>query len=99
MADKIVFGAGCTWWDSIGKSGEFPLSGGRGLPVCPHCGSPLLEGGTEAQWTSSLDAHAARGNAGYRAMIEWSRGQCFKGYEALKAAYAARQIDGKDQIQ
>lgn len=89
----IAYGAGCTWWDSKDKVGLIPGEHGRafgGLPCCPHCRSVLFET-EEEKWFAGVDRYDAQ-EPGYRAMIDWSRGQCFPNYNALKTAYAAREI-------
>ena len=78
---RLVYSVRGTWWDSIDKVATTP----NGLPVCPHCQSPLFEMGAEAWW-EGVDRHEAF-EPGYRAMIEWSRGKCFRDYVALEDAY------------
>jgi len=91
--ERIVYGAGCTWWDSIDKAGKAaPSRSGHRLPGCPHCGGLLYELDNERLWWAGVDGFAARtGNAGYRNMIEWSRGKCFKNVSDMKAAYDQEQ--------
>lgn len=93
---RVVYGARCSWWDSIDKVGTKDGVAG-GLPVCPHCGSPLFEVESEAVWLGpALARYEAAGRPGYRAMIEWGRGKCFRAerpgehpMEALRRAYEA----------
>lgn len=88
---EIRSGARCTWWDSIGKVGlTSPGPSGHRLPCCPHCGGMLFEMENEGQWFAGVDRHEVNGHPGYRAMIEWSRGKCFRNFAALEAAYAER---------
>lgn len=83
---RIVYGARCAWWDSIDKVSTTAT----GLPVCPHCASPLFEIGSEAEWWLGVQRHEEAGNPGYRAFVVWLRGKCFPGLEAAAAAYQAR---------
>jgi hypothetical protein len=89
MADQetIVYGARCVWWDSLGKVALLP----SGLPCCPHCRSVLFQ--TDgASWWASVDKHEQAGNPGYRRMIEWSRGRCFRTLGEMEAAFAAAAV-------
>ncbi len=86
---RIVYGVGCTWWDSIYNVGHTTPMNGHALPCCPHCGSLLMELRDEATWWKGVDQHEAKGNPGYRKMIEWLRGRCFPNYGIAKIAYAA----------
>lgn len=83
---RIVYGARCSWWDSIDKVATTTGLPG-GLPVCPHCGSPLFEVGSETEWWAGVDQHESEREPGYRAFIEWLRGKCFPTLEAARAAY------------
>jgi hypothetical protein len=89
MADddnRIVYGATCSWWDSISEVGRLP----SGLPCCPHCRGVLYEIYTEAQWWELVDDYAVMTDSpGYRATVEWARGRCFTDHDALREAYAA----------
>lgn len=85
---RVVYGARCTWWDSISESRPIP---GSTIPGCPHCHSPLFEVDSEGKWFQGVDAHEARGNTGYRATIEWARGKCFANMPAMAKAYAERE--------
>ena len=88
MSDKkIVYGARCTWWDSIDKIGHHKTASGHSLPVCPHCGSPLFEVTNINEWMTGVDRHEVNGHPGYRAMTEWGRGKCFPNYAAFCKAY------------
>ena len=82
---RIAYGARCTWWDGIRQIGKRD-----GLPCCPHCRNVLFEMENEGQWFSGVDRHEANGHPGYRAMVEWARGKCFKNYNELKKAYEER---------
>lgn len=88
---RIVYGAGCTWWDSIDNVGSTNTTG-ISLPCCPHCSSVLFEVRDEATWFKGVDRHEAAGNPGYRAMIEWGRGRCFRNFQELRAGYQARGL-------
>lgn len=85
---RIPYGARCTWWDSIDKVGHTAAGqSGHALPCCPHCGGMLFEVQTEKDWFDGADRYEANGHPGYRAMLEWARGKCFRNFAALKAAY------------
>lgn len=86
---RIVYGAVCTWWDSIQKVGRTPPTpNGHSLPACPHCKGVLFEMRDEAAWWRGVDAYEATGHPGYRAMTEWARGKCFRTSSLLGAAYS-----------
>jgi hypothetical protein len=88
--NRIVYGARCTWWDSIDKVGHHKTSSGHNLPVCPHCGSPLFEVTNVDEWIRGVDRHETNGNPGYRALTEWGRGKCFASFDQLRFAYENR---------
>ena len=48
-----------------------------------------MEVDSEAEWFQGVDQHGNT-NPGYRQMIEWLRGKCFKDYEQAKLAYEAK---------
>ena len=89
---RIVYGARCSWWDSIDKVGLIPVPHSVGLPCCPHCQSPLFEIDNEAIWFASVDRYEANGHPGYRAMVEWGRGKCFPSIADLFEAYRAGRL-------
>ena len=76
--DIIVHGAGCLWWDSGSKAGRTVPFNGHSFPCCPHCGSLLMQVENEASFFKGVDEHEANGHPGYRAMLLWIRGKCFK---------------------
>lgn len=89
MSDaRIVYGARCTWWDSIS---QVATVGPYRIPCCPHCSSPLFEVDDEAEWFRQVDKfEREKPQPGYRAVIEWARGKCFQGASAMFAAFEAR---------
>ncbi len=88
---RNVHGARCTWWDAISES----KTGAHGLPGCPHCGGVLYEVATEAQWWEAIDRHDKH-EPGYRALMEWARGNCYPNFDTLKRAYALYKKLEKD---
>jgi len=86
---RIVYGVGCTWWDSIYKVGHTPPMNGHRLPCCPHCGSVLMELPDEAAWWKGVDRYEADKEPGYRKLVEWQRGKCFPNMGVARVAYAA----------
>lgn len=85
---RIVYGATCTWWDSIHKIGLR-----SSLPCCPKCRGMLFEMNSEKIWWKNVEAHESAGNPGYRKLIEWARGKCFRDMKELTAAYASGRND------
>lgn len=84
MADpRIVYGARCAWWDSIGQAASTPA----GIPCCPHCGGVLLELGNEEEWWAAARRFEANQVPGYVDFLEWSRGRCFATYDEALDAY------------
>lgn len=83
---RIVYGARCTWWDSIDQVGFVVPASGHRLPVCPHCGSPLFEVASEAEWWDGARLHE-QDEPGYVTFLEWLRGQCFPTLGAARTAY------------
>ena len=86
---RIVYGARCTWWDSISFVGHTPTRGGHSLPCCPYCGSVLFEVPSLAEFLSGADRYETDGHPGYRKQLEWMRGKCFQDMAAAEAAYKA----------
>lgn len=84
MADtRIVYGANCTWWDSIDKVSCVPNSS---LPCCPFCGSVLFEVPNEDSfWKGSEEYEKTHPN--YRAMLKWMRGKCFRDMTMAEKTY------------
>ena len=71
---RVVYGATCTWWDTIDKVGRTK----SGLPGCPYCGGVLFELASEELWWSLVDDYEETTALDYRVKIEWVRGKCFK---------------------
>lgn len=87
----IVNGANCTWWDDItGTANTSPDR--KGLPICPHCASPLYQHKPE-KWWEAVDGYEAADHPGYRRFIEWLRGKCFRTYGEAKDAFAKAEGD------
>jgi len=90
-ANRIVYGAGCVWWDSIDKVGTLGaclttgLANTVGLPCCPKCGSVLFEQ-DEDTWNKGIDEYN-KTNPGYKEFITWLRGKCFKTIDIAKGEY------------
>ena len=84
MSDqRIVYGARCSWWDSIDKV----ATTAGGLPCCPFCGGVLFEVVDEATWWGDVDRHEAGGRPGYRGFVEWLRGKCRPSVADARAEY------------
>lgn len=93
MSDsRYVYGAHCTWNESIYKVGHLP----GGLPCCPHCGSVLFEMDSEKEWWKGVDRYEADGHPGYRKLAEWSKGKCFKNFDEMNEAYNDFLKENKD---
>lgn len=96
-AKRIVYGTRCSWWETIDKIATTYT----GLPICPHCRSPLFEVESIEVWQAGVDQFD-KDHPGYADMIAWSRGQCIPALHgsgplvALRAAYAietGEQVD------
>ena len=86
---RIVYGARCTWWDSIDKIGHVGNHVSN-LPACPHCRSVLFEMPSLAIWQKGVDAYAdTRSDPDYRDFVAWLRGKCFPNYAAAREAWEA----------
>lgn len=81
---RIVYGAGCGWWDSIDKVGTLD---GSGLPCCPHCHGVLFETESLDIWWEGVDKYEANGHPGYHAFVEWIRGKCISSWSEAKEIY------------
>lgn len=90
---RIVYGARCSWWDSIDKVGETAPRPGRisgnpfSLPACPFCLGVLFEVENEASWWAQVDEMEANGMPDYHAFIEWLRGKCRPSLTAARAEF------------
>ena len=80
---RIVYGAMCTWWDSIDKAGT---TGPHKMPCCPHCRGMLFECPNEAGWNELIERFSLE-HAGYKDYITWARGRCFKNWDAARRQY------------
>ena len=74
MTKRVVYGATCTWWDTIDKVGRTK----SGLPGCPICAGVLFEMKDEDEWWRLVYQFEADGYPGYSDRIQWARGKCFK---------------------
>lgn len=92
---RIVYGATCTWWDSILKVGSRSMNVyldsraavGVSIPCCPLCGGMLFEMPNEDAFLKGAIEHEAKGHPGYVQFVRWARGKCYPSYEAAEAAY------------
>jgi len=92
--ERIVYGARCVWWDSIDKASKTKDSK-FALPCCPHCGSVLFEVPSIEGWMDSVDAHEKKGHPGYRKLVEWCRGRCFR---TMGDAVAQYKIETGEEV-
>lgn len=92
---RIVYGATCRWWDSIDKASS---TDGSGLPCCPICGGVLFEVPTAEAWWRDVDDFEADGHPGYRELLEFTRGKCYKSMDAATAAWERSKRTGTDMI-
>lgn len=79
---RVVYGAGCVWWDSIHNAGS-----NGGLPSCPYCGSMLFEMESEKKWLGLAQKYEKAGHSGYVDFIKWLKGKCYPNYDAARSAY------------
>jgi hypothetical protein len=86
---RIVYGATCVWWDSIDKA-AYGLR--TGLPVCPHCGSVLFEVENIEVWNELIEK-ADEKEPGYKELLEWMRGRCFKTLDDARIAFMEANLD------
>lgn len=82
---RIVYGANCVWWETIDKVATLP----GGLPCCPHCRSVLFEIG-EHEWAANVREQDKK-QPGYRDLVMWMRGKCFRTFEQAEAAYKTQK--------
>ena len=87
---RVVFGFRCVWWSGIENVGRLRKDPASRIPGCPHCGGPLMEVPSPAEWWSGVDQYEAEGHPGYHSFIEWLKGKCFPDRAAAKAAYEAK---------
>lgn len=84
---RVVYGATCTWWDTIDCAGRTPPDAhGHSMPCCPHCGSVLYEGGSVEHWWRGIDDYDAK-QPGYQYFMRWLRGRCFRSYAIANEAF------------
>jgi hypothetical protein len=78
---RIAYGVRCSWWDEIQNVKVL-----NGLPVCPHCGSPLFEKPDMESFMVGADEFEAE-HPGYMKLLAFAKGKCFTGIGSLQAAY------------
>lgn len=81
---RIVYGAGCLWWDSIEKAVV------DGVPRCPHCHGVLYECESPQKWFANADKYADEHKGdfpGYSNFIRWLRGRCFATLAEARATW------------
>ncbi len=94
MSDtRIAYGANCVWWDTIDKASRHLT--GSGLPCCPHCQGVLFEVETSDEWWRMVAAYETDGNPGYRELMTWLQGKCFRTLTGAQNAFDAEQ--GQDR--
>ena len=87
--ERIVFGAQCTWWDSIDKVATTRT----GLPCCPHCGGVLFEVDNIETWNAQVKHYQTvedlrcGGAMGYGRFITWLRGKCYPNVGEARAEF------------
>jgi hypothetical protein len=84
LDSRIVYGAQCSWWDTVDKAGQLP----SGLPCCPYCHGVLYEM-TAAEWRASIHRYV-EGQPDYVEFITWARGRCLPSYHVALAEYRAK---------
>ncbi len=90
MDSRIVYGMGCTWWDSISNVETKEVKGGHKVPCCPHCGSVLFEVDSEELFLKDVDKYEKDGHPNYRKTLLWSKGKCFKTWKDAMLAHGRR---------
>jgi hypothetical protein len=79
---RVVYGARCSWWDSIDKAVRIP---GSGIPRCPHCHGVLYEM-SAADWATSVRRYVSV-QPDYVEFIAWCRGRCMPSFHEALATY------------
>lgn len=81
---RIVYGARCTWWDSIDRVGKLE----SGIPCCPECRGVLMEVSDLDTWSANVEEYAREADdPGYPAFMRWLRGRCFPDVDRARARY------------
>jgi hypothetical protein len=93
---RVVFGARCSWWDTIDKAATRPDVFGTGLPCCPHCRGVLLEVENEVQWWATAELYQANGHTGYVDFLRWIRGRCFPTMDEAWLAWEQHERDNAE---
>ena len=52
-----------------------------GIPCCPFCKSVLFEFPNLAAFMEGVDKYEKEGNPGYRKLLNWQQGKCFRTME------------------
>ena len=87
----IAYGIDCLWWDSaVNAAVRSTLLGDE--VCCPHCGGRCGVYGSRTQFLDLLRRFELIGFTGFREMMIWSRGKCYKTRGAAWAAYRSRPL-------
>lgn len=81
---RIVYGARCTWWDTIQRAATTKTGG---LPCCPHCAGVLFEVESEVRWWEEAYIHEKQGHPGYVDFLTWMRGRCYPTFQIAQQKY------------
>lgn len=81
----VVYGALCTWWDTIDKIGRRFMVDDHALPCCPHCAGVLFQM-EEKAWNNRVKEYDKK-HRGYESFTIWRRGMCHPTLKAAAEAY------------
>jgi hypothetical protein len=99
---RIAYGACCTWWGPIDQVSLRFLVASRAkepdthqVPCCPECGGMLFEMDSEERWWNGVDKYNEE-HPGYRRLVTWAKGKCFRTWLEAKEAYECRGRSNED---
>ena len=88
----IAFGIDCLWWDVAANAVRKEVTLLSTELRCPHCGGRCGVANSKVQFLEMLRRFEVIGFVGFREMMIWAQGKCFRNRAEAWNAYRARPL-------